>query len=186
MDTHEAYEVLLRYQLLNKDNSGLASIYEIEERYEKFRASALLSSSPLARRVNNVLEACAAIQDSLVSDVERLQFRAQMEDDEFDSEYKKYLDEMDREIIAEVGKPLPSSPLDINPHLLQIYEKYKARTLSEKISALEKESGDKPGQVHVHTRGDWREPKWKRRQIKLRALAFCYLVENRLIDVEFC
>src|SRR3989344_2395131 len=61
-------------------------------------------------------------------------------------------------------------------------ELYKARTITQKSNAIEKASGYKPGEIHIYARGNWREPKWKLKQFKLRALAYIYLARRGLID----
>src|SRR3989338_9077945 len=52
----------------------------------------------------------------------------------------------------------------------------------ENSNAIEKASGYKPGEIHIYARGNWREPKWKLKQFKLRALAYIYLARRGLID----
>jgi len=188
MEAEQAYQLLSDYLLLGKNENGLARIFEIQEIYEKYRPCLTTSSSPLTKRISNVLEACSTIERSFQLEAERvLEVRNKLGDDESGKEYRKLIDDMDRDIIAQAGRPLPPCPeIENHPAILEIYKKYNARTITQKSNAIEKESGSKPGEIHIHVRGDWREPKWKLKQLKLRALAQVYLIERRFVDVKYC
>lgn len=188
MNVHDAYRILSDYQLLN-NGRGIDEIFSIMDKYG--RLSPYLngqSKIPLISRIANVLDACATIENKMIEDSDRvLDFRNILGDDEFSRKYREFLDEEDKRIIAQVGKPLPPAPeIDNHPAVLQVYEKYKAKSIGKKCNALEKARGFKQGSTRIHMRGDWREPKWKLKQTKLRALAYIFLIEEGLVDVQLC
>ena len=100
-----------------------------------------------------------------------------------DPYYRKMIDDEDKEIIKNVGKPLPPGQFDTNPHMIEMYKRHRARTCKQKIAALERELG---GRNDVHCKGMWREPKWKQRQIKQRVLEYSYLIERGYAQPNYC
>jgi len=171
MKNKEALQILQDYQLLEKNGEKYDSVYEIRERYERFRGST-------NKRVRDVLEACDMIESNLVKEVEdSAKHYAQFEgDSKFDKDSLKFIIERDKENIANVGKKLPlnSWNKEQNQYLNEIYSKHKARTHKQKRKALQKIMGG--GSVHFS--GMWREPSWKIRQFDVRALEYILLLDN--------
>ena len=168
----QAQDVIIKYQLLNKDSNILFDVNTIRERYEKVKKH--VSSSPLSKRISDVLNACDTIESAPIKEAELIEKRNEwfLENGFTKENIEKYVNEQDREIIKYVGKPLAHYEQDT--FALEFYKKHGARTHKQKIRALQKELG----RGDVHARGNWREPKWKQRQFKCRALEHILLLDK--------
>lgn len=160
MNFQQAYDILAKHQLL--DNPGsYADVFDIKIKYEKFRRK-----NNLSPRIKEVLEACDCIELSL--------FELNLQGiDKYSTEYSEMIGEMSRKIIVQASVPLPRFNFADNPQLVAFYKKNNARTHKQKIRALERELG----KVNVYSTDDWREPKWKKAQMKERNLALIFLEE---------
>lgn len=185
MNEEDAHGILSTHLAQKGLTHDLHSIMTIRERYEPFRKYVGKESQlPIVSGIVKYLEAQEIYMRNMQQEMEAQQ-TMRLGEDAYSQSYQKYIDEEDREIIKNVGKPLPPSQIANNEYLEAIYIKTYSRTTHQKIITLEKTLGSKPGQTHVHARGLWREPKWKQKQMKLRVLEWMYLSEFRYLKEEY-
>ena len=66
MGAEEAYETLSKYQLIDGENRSIGRVFEIQAKYEKFRSYLdRPNSSPLVKRIRDVLDACKTIENAI-------------------------------------------------------------------------------------------------------------------------